>query len=152
MDIYAYLKMDHQKVANLMERVVSNDIPEQRATMYEMIKHELTLHAETEEATFYAAIDKATESRKIEDDLEHAHGEHDEIRECLQNIDRTNYSEPLWMTYFLKLKELVTHHVEEEEGEVFDDARKVLSDAQAVELAEMMDHLKQVKLGKKTAA
>lgn len=152
MDIYEYLRNDHQKVADLMERVINNDIPEQRATLYETIKHELKLHAETEEDTFYKAIDKATNSNKIEDDLDHAHGEHEEIRECLENLDKTNYNEPLWMTHFLKLKEKVTHHVKEEEGEVFDDAKRVLSDTQARDLAILMDHLKQVKIGKKSAA
>lgn len=37
----------------------------------------------------------------------------------------------------------VLHHVKEEEGEIFDKAKKILSEEKAEELAEEMEELKQ---------
>lgn len=152
MDIYNYLKDDHTKVANLMERVISNGDAEERETMFEMIKHELTLHAETEEATFYKAIEEATRSRTTEEEIEHAHGEHDEIKDCLAKISATPVTSDIWLHYFTELKDIVTHHVEEEETEIFESAKKILDAKQARDLATQMDKLKQQKLEHLSAA
>ena len=81
MDIYSYLKKDHRKVADLMEQVIASKDPAERQSLFETIKAELTLHADTEEQTFYKAIEDATRSKQVEEKIEHANHEHDEIRE-----------------------------------------------------------------------
>jgi riboflavin synthase len=45
------------------------------------------------------------------------------------------------------LKHAVEHHVHEEEGEIFQEAKKALSDKRARELAEEMEELKMRKKG-----
>ncbi|MFT4077558.1 MAG: hypothetical protein QM647_18675 [Asticcacaulis sp.] len=65
MDIYKYLKKDHDKVADLMEQVIVTKDLSERQTLFETIKMELSLHADTEEKTFYKAIDDATRSKAV---------------------------------------------------------------------------------------
>ena len=71
MDIYKYLKKDHDKVADLMEQVISTKDLAERQSLFETIKLDLSLHADTEEQTFYKAIDDATRSKAVEEKVEH---------------------------------------------------------------------------------
>ena len=142
MDIYKYLKKDHDKVADLMEQVISTKDLTERQSIFETIKLELSLHADTEEQTFYKAIDDATRSKAVEEKVEHANEEHDEIREYLAKLTSTPLTDELWIETFGEFKHSVTHHVEEEEGEIFEKAKKYLSHEDAVQLAKDMDVLK----------
>jgi len=142
MDIYNYLKKDHQKVADLMEQVIASKDPAERQSLFETIKLELTLHADTEEQTFYRAIEDATRSKQVEEKIEHANHEHDEIREYLEKLSTTPVTDELWLETFGEFKHSVTHHVEEEEGEIFEKAKKYLSSQEAKDLAKEMDALK----------
>lgn len=152
MDIYNYLKKDHDKVADLMEQVIASKKPAERESLFLEIKKELTLHADSEEATFYKAIEEATGSKQVHEKMEHADKEHDEIREYLEKLSGLQVESELWLETFGEFKHSVTHHVEEEEGEIFEKAKKYLTPKQEKDLAVEMDALKQKKLGKKTAA
>lgn len=140
MDIYNYLKKDHRLVADLMEQVCETMDQKKREQLYMQIREELTIHADTEEKTFYAAIEEKG-GKQLQEKEEHAEEEHDEIRKFISQIDAAK-SKDEWLIAFGELKHAVEHHVEEEEGEIFEKARKVISDAQAVKLAEEMDALK----------
>lgn len=142
MDIYSYLKKDHRLVADLMEQVAASENPTERMEIFEQIKMELTLHADTEEATFYKAIDDATRSKKVEEKVEHAYDEHKEAREYMEKLSELDPASDTWMVQFGEFKHAVAHHVEEEEGEIFEKAKKYLSDKEAKELAAEMDALK----------
>jgi hemerythrin-like domain-containing protein len=49
-----------------------------------------------------------------------------------------------WTAKFTVLKENIEHHVEEEEGEMFEKARKVLSKDEIEKLGERLQEAKQV--------
>ncbi len=143
MDIYSYLKKDHRMVADLMDQVVASRDPAERQSLFETIKSELTLHADTEEVTFYKAIENATRAKPVEEQMEHAHHEHDEIRDYLTKLTETPIAEEAWIETFGEFKHSVAHHVEEEEGDIFEKARKYLSAEEATQLAKDMNALKQ---------
>ena len=142
MDIYSYLKKDHRLVADLMDQVVASQDPNERQTLFTQIKTELTLHADTEEQTFYKAIEDATKAKLVEHEMEHAHMEHEEVREYLEKLSAMPVSDEAWIETFGEFKHAVAHHVEEEEGDVFESAKKYLSDSEAKDLAKEMDALK----------
>ncbi|MEI9904541.1 MAG: hemerythrin domain-containing protein [Asticcacaulis sp.] len=60
MDIYAYIKSDHRKVARLIDDLMAINLPYVRQQIFNQIRTELSLHAEAEEATFYTAIVERT--------------------------------------------------------------------------------------------
>jgi hemerythrin superfamily protein len=142
MDIYNYLKKDHRLVADMMEQVVASQDPNERQALFEKISMELTLHADTEEKTFYKAVEDATRARAVGEQMEHAHEEHDEIREYLAKLASMPVAEESWIETFGEFKHSVTHHVEEEEGDVFEKARKYLDHDEAMQLARDMEALK----------
>lgn len=143
MDIYSYLKKDHRLVSDLMEQVIATHDIAKRKTLFARIKEELTLHADTEEVTFYKAIETATRSKQVHEKMEHADEEHGEIRTYLEKLSTISLENEEWMEQFGEFKHSVTHHVEEEEGEIFEKAKQYLSKSEAVQIARNMDALKQ---------
>jgi len=142
MDIYEYIHKDHEAVAKLMQEVVDSDDADECATLFETIKAELILHLGSEEQTFYEAVEKATRALEIKREMRHAHHEHDEVRQYLDKLSTLETASAVWRRIFLEMKVAVTHHVEEEETDVWADARQVLSEAEAHRLAIEMDEVK----------
>lgn len=142
MDIYSYLKKDHKKVADLFEKVVASRSDVSRKKLLEEIKSELTIHADTEQVTFYKALETAPETSE---EIEMAEGEHDEIRDYIKKIGKLPLGSDKWLICLGEFKHCVSHHVEEEETVVFPRAKQVLSAEQAEALAVEMDNLKQSK-------
>lgn len=151
MDIYDYLKKDHQKVAGLMERLGSSTDDKERIRVFKELSSELTLHADTEEETFYRAlIEKG--GKQLQEKEKHAEEEHAEIRKYLKECASQDCGSKGWMVSFGELRHAVEHHVDEEEGAIFEKARNVISDREAEKLAKDMEALKQQQMKKNRAA
>lgn len=140
MNIYNYLKKDHQTVADLFDKILSTKSLDKRKVLFDEVTNELLLHAESENATFYAALEGHEETAEI---IEHAKKEHAEVKEYIAKFRRLSIETEKWMEQFGEFKHSVTHHVEEEEGDIFDKAKKVLSTEEANQLAIDMDEMKQ---------
>lgn len=143
MDIYAYIIRDHRKLSGLMDDLMSIRLPAVRQTLFDQIKTELSAHNDAEERTFYAAIEHALPSQKINDMLEKSEHEHHEIKALLHVLSRLSISSEDWMEKFGELKFAIEHHVAKEEGEVFPRAKEALSPLDAHRVALQMDALKQ---------
>lgn len=142
MDIYEYLKKDHRKVGDLLERTGAASSNDERMRLFKEIYNDVLLHAETEEATFYRALTEKGD-KHIQEKEEHAEEEHAEIRKHLKECDSKECGSKSWMLSFGELKHAIEHHVEEEEGEIFKKARNIISEKEAEKLAQEMDDLKQ---------
>ncbi|ESQ92043.1 hypothetical protein ABAC460_03845 [Asticcacaulis sp. AC460] len=142
MDIFAYIKRDHRKVAGMMDDVMSIRLPAIRQNIFHKIRSELIAHSKAEEQTFYVAVEAAA-SESVRLQMAHSVDEHQDIADCLTVLDNTPISSEFWIEKFGELKQAVTHHVHEEENDVFPKARVLLTPAQARQLAADMDRLKQ---------
>ncbi|MCD6034821.1 MAG: Hemerythrin cation binding domain protein [Rickettsiales bacterium] len=140
MDIYGYLIKDHRNVSNLMKEVLNTDNPERREKILEEIQHALLLHAETEQKTFYAALEH---KRETEEPIEEAEEEHDEIKQYLSKLSKMPADNEKWMELFGEFKHAVEHHVKEEEERIFEKAKHILSDQEAKRLVTKMEKLKE---------
>jgi hemerythrin superfamily protein len=139
MDIYTYLKKDHRKVSDLMEQVLDTNSPSRRESIFDRIYDELLLHAETEQATFYAALE---DEEEVEENIEDAEEEHAEMKDYMKKLSSMSAEEEEWIEIFGEFKHAVEHHVKDEEGRIFDKAKQILSSSEAKELAEDMARLK----------
>lgn len=133
MDVYEILKEDHETVAKLLKKLdkTSEETAEEREKLFLELKTELTFHAYIEELLFYPLLKDKKESKEIT--LE-AYEEHRLVKTLLEELDDMSKDSEEWLGKFRVLKENVEHHVEEEEGELFEKARNVLSaeDAAAI--------------------
>ena len=99
----------------------------------------MLLHAKTENATFYEALKGHEETEEI---IEHAEEEHEEVKGYIEKLSGIPIESEKWLEQFGEFKHSVTHHVNEEEGNIFEKAKRVLSRKQEYQLAEDMDALK----------
>jgi hemerythrin superfamily protein len=134
MDVYKLLKEDHQKVKTLFQEL--EDTTERalktREHLFANLKMELTVHSEAEEKFFYPRIVEPEETHEIA--LE-AIEEHGVVKTLLTELDTDAKNTEEWTAKLKVLRENVEHHVEEEEGELFKQARKVLSAEDAESIA-----------------
>lgn len=143
MDIYAYIEKDHRAVADLMQQVLDTRDAKRRMELFNRIRTELILHLDSEEVTFYRAVERASRARPLEEQMSHAEDEHQEARDYLMKLSALEIHDELWIETFGEFKHAVSHHVKEEETEVWKKAKKLLSDADAEKLADEMAAVKQ---------
>ncbi len=147
MDIYSYLRKDHRKVSSLFKQIIAEENPEIREELFLQLKLELELHADPENETFYKALSKNKEGKE---EAHHGEHEHDEIKRALYKLSKISPTDTAeWFVHLGELKRMVEHHVEEEEHEMFELGKKVISDKQAIELVAQMEDLKEKKANSK---
>ena len=124
MTILDLLKADHDKVAKLLKQLeeTTERAEKTRTEVFTQMKDELTVHAEFEEQRFYPTLKEEDES---EDITREGYEEHHVIKVLLEEIAAMDPADPQWLAKLTVLKENIEHHVEEEEGEMFADAKKV---------------------------
>ena len=145
MNAFTLLKADHKKVAGILEKIDSTTERgvKTREELFSQLKTELDVHARVEETIFYPELEKADETHDIT--LE-AFEEHRLVKQLLGELETMDKGDEQWTARFSVLKENVEHHVEEEEGEMFPKARKVLSNEQAEILGTRMEEAKKAEL------
>jgi Hemerythrin HHE cation binding domain len=142
MNAFTLLKEDHKKVAGILEKIdaTTERGVKTREELFTQLKTELDIHAEIEETIFYPALEKHEESRHIA--LE-AVEEHRIVKEFLAELDSMAKDDEIWTAKMTVLKENIEHHVEEEEGEMFSNARKALTEEEIESLGTRMEAAKQ---------
>jgi len=145
MNAFTLLKADHKKVAGILEKLDSTTERgvKTREELFTQLKTELDVHARIEETIFYPALAEVDETRDIT--LE-AFEEHRLVKQLLSELESMPKDDEQWTAKFTVLKENVEHHVEEEEGEMFPKARKVLGEEGAETLGTRMEKAKNEQL------
>jgi hemerythrin superfamily protein len=130
MDIYGVIKDDHDKARRLLDGLdgTRDDEGGKRARRFAELKTDLMMHQHVEESVFYNTLKDIEETR---DDALEAINEHHVVDTLLEELDDMPKEGDEWRAKFGVLKELVEHHMREEEEEFFENARKVLDDEQA---------------------
>lgn len=148
MNAFELLKADHKKVAELFDRL--EEAPgKTKLDIFKEIKRELDLHSHVEEKFLYPALEK---SEKTHDLTLEAYEEHKVVKTLLAELSGTKTADDEWQAKAKVLRENVEHHVEEEEGELFDKAENVLSDQQIEGLGNKMEAEKARKQGRQMPA
>jgi len=141
MNAFTLLKADHKKVAGILEKIdaTTERGVKTREELFTQLKSELDLHAQIEEQVLYPVLEKADETHDIT--LE-AFEEHRLVKQLLGELETMDKGDEQWTARFTVLKENIEHHVEEEEGEMFKKAQKVLSAKEAEELGARLEEAK----------
>jgi hemerythrin-like domain-containing protein len=141
MNAFTLLKADHKKVAGILEKIdeTTERAVKTREELFTQLKTELDTHTRIEETIFYPALEEVDETRDIT--LE-AFEEHKVVKTLLSELESMGKDQEEWTAKFTVLKENIEHHVEEEEGEMFTKARKVLGEEGAETLGTRMEKAK----------
>ena len=127
MDAIKLLKEDHKKVKALFEEVegLGDRASTQRKNLFQKIDEELTLHSKVEETLFYPEFKKRAENGEERDGILEAYEEHGVVKVMIGELEDLDPKDEKYKAKLTVLKELVTHHVKEEEGEIFKMAREM---------------------------
>jgi hemerythrin-like domain-containing protein len=137
MDAMSLLKEDHQKVKKMLAELESTTERgvKTREELFTRVKQELVVHEAIEEEIFYPALKDHPKTKEIA--LE-AYEEHHIVDTVMAEIEGVAYDDETWGAKFKVMKENLEHHIKEEEGEMFKQAKQVFDDAELAQLGESM--------------
>jgi hemerythrin superfamily protein len=145
LDAVALLKQDHEKVRGLLESLEKATGP-RRVKLLGQIEQELKVHTTIEEEIFYPAFREAAKKKDDQVMVYEAVQEHHMVDLALPEAAEGENNEDLKGKAKV-LKELVEHHADEEEDDMFPRARKVFDRDELRALGERMEARKKELMG-----
>ena len=151
MDALSLLKGDHDKVKKILQELESTTERgvKTREELFNKVKQELQIHEAIEEEIFYPALKDHPKTKEIA--LE-AYEEHHVVDMVMAEIEGIGVDDETWGAKFTVMKENIEHHIEEEEGEMFNQAKQVFEKDELAKLGESMAARKQELMGQAPAA
>jgi hemerythrin superfamily protein len=144
MDAIDLLKEDHDKVEKLFKSFESARRSEEQGTRRDIARQiclELTVHATLEEELFYPTVDEraaSSEDEEAGEKVDEADEEHRLVKMLVAEIFEMDEGDDHFDAKVKVLKDVVEHHVEEEEGQLMPRARKLLASEELQGLAAQM--------------
>ena len=134
------LKSDHATVKKLLRELegTTERGNKVRERLLSDIEREIKIHSQIEEELFYPTFKKAAEDTDAEDLFYEATEEHHVVDMVLPELKSTSTKAPEFAAKAKVLKELIEHHAQEEETQMFVKARRLLNDEQLRVLGEEM--------------
>jgi hemerythrin-like domain-containing protein len=141
MDAIALLKVDHDKVKRLLNELETTTERgvKTRAELFSTIKGELTLHEIVEEEIFYPALKSHPKAKDI---VLEGYEEHHVVDTLMAELEGLDVTDETWGAKAKVMKENIEHHIEEEEGDMFRQARQVFDGAELDDLGRRMEERK----------
>ena len=117
-DPFSLLELDHRHVEALLEQLADSEEGSERERLVSDLEVSLTAHMTFEEAAIYPLVVQEIDAESAEE----AENEHALAREGLVKV-REFIAQPGFGGAIEALKGGITHHVDEEEGEMFPKLR-----------------------------
>ncbi|MBE9170754.1 hemerythrin domain-containing protein [Pleurocapsales cyanobacterium LEGE 06147] len=137
--ILSIIETDHRKVEELFEEFENNNDSAQIQEIFNQIYKELMLHARVEEVVLYPTLLEYEATQKY---VKEAEKEHKWIKNLLEEIKVINPIDFEFDSKMQSLIESVIHHIEEEEGEIFEAVENCLSDEELQQLGQIFEDVK----------
>jgi hemerythrin-like domain-containing protein len=134
------LKKQHRQVEKLFKQAENTEDAKGRRQVMEQIVAALKLHTKIEEEIFYPAVREVGTS-KAEEMIDEAFEEHHVVDLVLAELPKVDPQDDRFEAKMTVLSELIEHHVEEEEGEMFPMAEKKLGAERIKELGQQMEEM-----------
>ena len=133
-DILDTLKKEHDEVKALLADLQKADNGSQRSRLVQQIKMALVPHTKAEEKVVYDRVLKLRD-KGAQTDGHEGYLEHELASKTLQRLDSMGASTSAEHQAVAKvLKELVEHHIQEEESNVWSDVKKNFSEEDRFEM------------------
>ena len=133
--IFDKLIEDHNRHRDLLAKIAeTSGDSEERRTLFEQFRIDVTAHASAEEQSLYAEMMGRPE---LTDDARHSVAEHKELDDLIGELVEMDMSSPGWLTKFKTLRHEYEHHIDEEEEEMFPAADEELSKAVETKLGKI---------------
>jgi hemerythrin-like domain-containing protein len=124
MDPIQLLKRQHREVEALFKKIEKARSAEPRRALLAELTANLKLHMAIEEEIFYPAVQQLP-VKKAEDMTLEAYEEHAVVKLVLAELPGVDPEDDRFDAKMTVLSELIEHHVDEEEDEMFKTAKKL---------------------------
>ena len=131
------LKKQHKEVKALFKKIENTENARERRRLMQEVATNLEAHAAIEEEMFYPAV-RGLETQKAEEMVLEAFEEHHVVKLVLAELPQVDPEDERFEAKMTVLSELVEHHADEEEKEMFKLANKLGKD-ELQALAEQME-------------
>lgn len=117
--LFDRLKQDHDRHRAMLAEIGDADAPAERRRLLDAFRVEVTAHAAAEEETLYATMLAEPDLRH---DAQHSVSEHKEIDDYLEEMAGLDPASDKWVETFREMRHRYTHHIDEEEEDMFPEA------------------------------
>lgn len=139
--IYEVLRKDHRKLEGLLhELVMIRNDGERRGQLLNEIRDELVPHSRAEEAVLYNSLRTVP---VVADEAWHGIREHMSAEAMLRALQVADKVDANFHQLAMSFKEAITHHIKEEEEELFTLAKGVVTPEEAEQMATVFSTLKE---------
>jgi hemerythrin-like domain-containing protein len=130
------LHKDHEEVSARIEQLLKTESSAERTPLFKELISMLLAHAHAEQNVLYKKMEKSDDEETRSFAFEGTN-EHQIVEQQLQQMSRArNKASEQWTAQLTVLKELINHHVREEEGTGFTCAGKEFDREQLDKMAE----------------
>lgn len=150
MDAFKLLEEHHREIEKIFKELepTTERAVKTREEQFRKLQKELEIHTVIEETILYPVLQKLRETRAITFE---GFEEHDVAKRLLEDMAIMEVTSEIWTAKFKVLQESIEHHVEEEETEMFKDAREALTKEEIEDLGARMEAKKKELSAFKTA-
>jgi hemerythrin-like domain-containing protein len=143
-DAIALLKEDHKKVKALLSSLekTTEKSADRRVKLLQQIEAEVKVHATVEEEIFYPAFRDAARKKDDRELYQEALEEHHVVDLVMPEVKECDPAGEVFAAKVKVLKELIEHHADEEEKEMFPKARKLFDHDELREMGEPLEQRK----------
>jgi hemerythrin superfamily protein len=131
------LKKQHRDVKAMFKKMDKTESARGRRELMDQIAGALEMHTTIEEEIFYPAV-KGLETKKADEMVAEAYEEHHVVKLLLKELPTVDPEDERFEAKMTVLSELVEHHADEEEEEMFKTAER-LGDEELRALGERME-------------
>lgn len=135
----ALLKKDHQKVKELLGQLMETGAAKRREQLLAQLAMELEIHMIIEEEIFYPTFRAAAKKKEGEKLYFEATEEHYAAKVVLADLMKADAATPKFGGKAKVLKELVEHHIKEEEKELFPKAKQLFDNKELADITLKME-------------
>jgi hypothetical protein len=122
-DLFSQITQEHEEIKETLSKMISIE-PKYRGDLFYQLKMALIPHMEAEEKSLYPALLDKQEAHQVSlESLE----EHHIAKIVFNELSNTNPDSENWVPRCKVFKEILEHHIEEEEAEVFERTRILFS-------------------------
>ncbi|HAR63271.1 MAG TPA: hypothetical protein DF296_01605 [Candidatus Margulisbacteria bacterium] len=133
MDILELLKNDHDTIREMISELIgiSEERVQERVDLFSELEKELRLHTKAEEDVYYPYLERNDDTRQ---NVYEAIEEHAVIEWLVEQLENRSVLDERWTAQLKVLDEIVEHHLQEEERDLFEATYGILNQEQREEV------------------
>lgn len=133
------LKKQHREVEALFKKALETKEATERMKLFKQIDHDLRLHSILEEEIFYPELKHRVEKSEERLEVAEAYEEHGLVKITIESLEKLDPATEQFQAKLVVLRDLVQHHVDEEESSMFKTAHRVFEKPELEEMGSRLE-------------